>query len=117
MNPIQLALTIIVVIIMIYVAILIVSAVLEWYFSNQNNVNFAVNTICNLDQIILDSINETFVRNLENEQAKEIGQRILQNEKISDCDYKLFLDLLDDENRKKLNLKDFACNFSSCLNP
>ena len=115
MSIITLIVKIIVIIIAVYVAILIISALVDWYIQNQETVKKSVSTICNLDKKILESINDDITKNIKNEQAKEIANKILRGDTVPECDYKLFFDLLDNEERKKLNLLEFTCNFASCV--
>lgn len=112
----ELAIKIVILAIVLYVILfLFLPALIDWYVSNQTTVKKNISTICNLDQIILDSIDEAMIQNIKNEQAQEIASRIIRGDDVPECDYKLFLDLLDSEERKKLNLLKFSCNFINCI--
>lgn len=70
--------------------------------------------VCPLPEKVLASIDENFVQSLPEGKAKELAKKILNNT-ATNCDKRMLFDLLDEEQRKKINWLEFVCNVKDCI--
>ncbi|EIJ64897.1 hypothetical protein BD31_I0915 [Candidatus Nitrosopumilus salaria BD31] len=121
--------TIIGIVLVIIVAIMIIVAVVNWYVQNQEYVQRNVKNVkevvpdivdsitklCGLEDHIMSQLDQAFANTLVDPKAREIANRIIQGEKLSDCDWYEFINHLNEWEKRKLRVYDFICDLSSCL--
>lgn len=118
----------------IVAAIAVAIAILGWAISNpqqavdtvQNLFNAGsilanagstvVNEICPIPDRVMEGIDESITQALPDEESKQLLQKIRNNE-ATDCEIWEFLNLLDDEQRKRMNLLESLCNVKDCVMP
>lgn len=73
-------------------------------------------TFCSLEDRAVDSLIEAVEKNVKNnERVDKIISLYKETGDITECDIKQLLDILDPEERKKLNLPDVVCNALNCV--
>lgn len=106
-------------------AILVVIAIGIWAAQNPNQAvdtgenlvnagEIFVNEVCPIPDKILSAIDESFIQTLPDGEAKQLAEKIRNNE-ASDCDKWQFFQLLNENQRKKMNWFEFACNVKDCI--
>lgn len=104
-------------IILIGIVIIILWYVATWYFDNREIVQEDISKLCGLR----DEFNKIFdqIESISTENFDDNGLRIywdlINGKEISECDAWYFYQQLDENNRKKINLKDLVCNLNDCL--
>lgn len=109
----------------IVIVIIVIAAIAYWAIQNpdsavqtgENLVNSGevfLEQVCPLDEKILDSIDAAFIQTLEDEKSKDLAEKIIKNQ-ASDCDKRMFFEILDEDSRKRIHWLDFTCNVKDCL--
>lgn len=115
--------------IIIVVIILITVSIFNWSIQNQETLRrntevimetapiFAENLVksCEIMDTTIVSLNETLAQSLENEVARELASKLLDENKLSECEWYEFINHLNEWEKRKLRVYDLACDFSSCL--
>jgi hypothetical protein len=94
---------------------LIIPALWSWGVQNHTVISDSVAKFCGLEETVLTTLNATMIQEIKDERSREIAQKIMDGQKVSDCDWSTFLKYLDKDERKKLKIYDVVCDFSSCV--
>ncbi len=85
------------------------------YVANQQTIPSSVKTICNIDQIVLDSISNATINQVKNQWARVMLTEIKNSGQIQTCQMKELLSLMTDDEKKKFNLKETTCDIVNCI--
>ncbi|AFS83137.1 hypothetical protein [Candidatus Nitrosopumilus sediminis] len=113
----------------LFVIFLIIVAVVNWYVSSQEmlhrnaevvaeNIPVIVENViksCSAVDNALSSLNETLAENLQNEIARNLAKKLLDQERLSECEWQEFVSHLNEWEKRRLNVYDLACDISSCV--
>jgi len=115
---------------LIFVVFLIIVALINWYASSQEllhrnaeviaeNIPVIIENViqsCSAVDNALSSLNETLAENIDNEIARDLAKKLLDEGTLSECEWQEFVYHLSEWEKRKLNVYDLACDISSCVN-
>ena len=113
----------------IFLVILILFAVINWYVDNQKNLHRNTEVViesvpviveqliksCEITDKTMKALTDTLAKNLEHKVARELAEKLLNGGKLSECEWYEFTNHLNDWEKRKLRVYDLVCDFSSCL--
>mgnify|MGYP000005112888 CR=1 FL=1 len=79
-----------------------------------DDIQHTIKEICGIDQKVLDALDDTVFETLD-QKGRIVWNQFHQGKEVSKCDAVYFYNQLDDDNRKKINLKELTCNINECL--
>ena len=117
------------VVLMLYVGSLAISEVAEVVIENPKpfidagetlietapKILDAVNTMCKVDEIFVNAIDESMLRNVP-EDAREILLLLQNGTEIDTCQVKILEEGLTAMQKNRINFKTLGCNIADCLN-
>ena len=71
---------------------------------------------CEVKESVLEELNERLATSLKDEKARELAQKLLDGDELSQCEWHEFLNHLNEWEKRKLRVYDLACNLSICIN-
>lgn len=71
---------------------------------------------CEVKESVLEELNEILAESLKDKKARELAQKLLDGEELSQCEWHEFLNHLNEWEKRKLRVHDLACNLSICIN-
>jgi len=128
-NPLSDALdtlgNIIYIIVAIIIGFIIVMAFASAYFQNQSTINQSVVEVvklCNIDQTIRDSIDQSLIdsipdNNWQQNKTKQILHKMMVGESIIESEYQTVLDVLSATQKKRLGVSVVAIGCNLITNP
>lgn len=110
---------ILIIVVLIIAAPVIASAIaqlIEWLVRNHQYLYESAIRVCNIEDEITNQIVSVVEKNPgNNEQIQQIIYTYRVTGEISKCDIKQLTDLLDSDQRKRLNLPETVCTALNCL--
>ena len=71
---------------------------------------------CEVKESVLKELNEILATSLKDKKARELAQKLLDGEELSQCEWHEFLNHLNEWEKRKLRVHDLACDLSICIN-
>ncbi len=71
--------------------------------------------LCGIEDRVMNEMNQTLANSLIDPQAREIANKILDGEALSDCEWHEFINHLNEWEKRKLRIHDFVCDLTTCL--
>lgn len=109
---------IIIVVILIYVGVTVTVQLYEQRESLQPAVEHTIEGIvqlCGIEDRVMSELNQTLANSLVDPQAREMANKILKDEPLSDCEWHEFINHLNEWEKRKLRIHDFICDLTTCL--
>lgn len=103
--------------IIIIVVIVVFVTVIPVFYEEKESIQEGISVVCGLDNEFIKIFEqlESISPEKFDDRTKQIYKTLLGGNQISECDAWYFYQQLDENNRKKLNLKDLVCNINDCI--